>query len=361
MLDFDYSILMCPISGEDLILKDKNDIQFSAIFLEQSRIKPELFNQGFINQSGEYFFPIIEDVLILLPQYAIPLNENANSISKMHFDKSRVFEYYNNINYHTLNNLNVQNDSSKWVDYREVSKEYIVNSLSNTKKHIPISGKYFLDIASGTVGFKEYVELSDNYNTRICIDISLQALLLAKENLSNKDCIFICGDITNIPIKENVCDVVVSHHTLYHVPANEQKTAVEEMYRVAKQNSKVLIVYCWFYHSWFMNLTLLPVQLYRIARHFAGKLYVRLIDSKTPRLYFYPHSRKWFKTEFTFSKQIKIYSWRSANKYFLDIYIHKGLWGKSILKNLQKSEDRYPEFWGGLGEYSTIVIEKAES
>jgi hypothetical protein len=129
------------------------------------------------------------------------------------------------------------------------------------------------------------------------------------------------------------------------------------MYRVTKPGSKAIIVYSFFHHSWLMNLTLLPVQLYRIFRHLAGKTYVRLTNGK-PRLYFYPHSRRWFKTRFTFSKQIEIYSWRSVNKYFLDIYIHQSLGGKAILNWLSKMENKYPKFWGAVGEYASIVIRK---
>jgi ubiquinone/menaquinone biosynthesis C-methylase UbiE len=133
--------------------------------------------------------------------------------------------------------------------------------------------------------------LSDGYDYRICVDISINALIQAKINIerAGKKGIFVCGDITNIPISDNSCDTVLSQHTLYHIPKNDQLTAVKEMYRVAKTGSKIVIIYDWFYHSWFMNITLNFIQLYRIIRHFAGKMYVRLaaslifiINSKSP-------------------------------------------------------------------------------
>jgi len=48
----------------------------------------------------------------------------------------------------------------------------------------------------------------------------------------------------------------------------------------------------------------------------------------------------------------------STNKFFLNLYIHEKLGGKKILNWLKKSEDKYPKFWGRLGEYPIIVIKK---
>jgi ubiquinone/menaquinone biosynthesis C-methylase UbiE len=209
------------------------------------------------------------------------------------------------------------------------------------------------------VSVQEYADLSNGYEFHICADISINALLLAQENLfkCNKKGIFICADITNIPLQDNICDTVISQHTLYHVPKNEQAKAVEELYRVARPGAKIVIVYSWFYRSVLMNICLLPVQLYRIARHLAGKIYVRLFKSK-PRLYFYAHSYKWFKTKFSFSNQIEIYSWSSINKYFLNIYIHSKLGGKRLLKWIAKVEEKHSRLMGRIGEYPVIVITK---
>jgi ubiquinone/menaquinone biosynthesis C-methylase UbiE len=263
------------------------------------------------------------------------------------------------VNYIIKDSYKLYEDAPKWVDFREVSSEYIRYSHTRASKYLPGHGKYLLDIASGPIGLTEYMNLADGYDFRICIDISINALIQAKTNIekANKKGIFICGDITKIPLKENSCDAVLSQHTLYHIPKNEQYNAVNELYRVAKKDSKIVIVYSWFYHSWFMNISLNVVQLYRVARHFAGKLYVRIFKSK-PRLYFYAHSPRWFKKSFGFSNKIEFYCWRSTNNYFLKIYIHKGLFGKRILKWLMKFEDRHSKFMSTFGEYPVIVITK---
>ncbi len=357
MIDFDFSILQCPITKENLKLISKEEINSLIGSFDSDFLKIDNITAGFINESGNYFYPVFDDILLLLPVYALYIGKGQDARGKMAFDKERVFKYYNDISYDTKNSLKIYKDSPKWVDYREVSSEYINNSFTKAKKYLNPNGKYLLDIASGPIGLKEYMALSENFEYRICADISVNALIQAKINYSERKGIFICADICNIPLKENICDSVLCQHTLYHIPKNEQKTAVNEMYRVTKRDGNVVIIYSLFFHSWFMNLTLLPIQIYRIARHIAGKIFVRVFKSK-PRLYFYPHSIGWFKRNFPFSDKMEFYCWRSTNKYFMKVYIHKMLGGKKILSWLQKSEDKYPKFWGMFGEYPVIKIKK---
>lgn len=357
MIAFDHKILQCPITQEELIFVSQEK---ANIYLERFPNKDTALDNiqsGFINKSETYFYPIIEDIILLLPIYALFIGNNEDIRAKMAFDKERVFNYYNEVDYEIKNGHKIYKDSPKWVDFRKISNDYIKNSFTRAKKYLSPSGKYLLDIASGPIGLEEYLELSDNFEYRICADISIKALIQAKLNYQPKKGIYICADITNIPLKENTCDSVLSQHTLYHIPKNEQKTAVNEMYRVARPTSKIAIVYSLFYHSWFMNITLFPVQIYRIARHVAGKIYVRLFNSK-PRLYFYPHNLNWFKRNFSFGNDIEFYCWRSTNKYFLNIYIHQWFWGKKLLSKLRKSEEKHPRFWGKFGEYPLIVIKK---
>jgi ubiquinone/menaquinone biosynthesis C-methylase UbiE/uncharacterized protein YbaR (Trm112 family) len=357
MLDFDFSILQCPITRENLTLISREEANKIASEHELHLLKTENISEGFINESSSYFYPVYQDIILLLPVYAVFIGNGQDIREKMAFDKKRVFEYYNELNYFTKDSFQIYEDSPRWVDFRDISTDYIQNSFTRAKKYINPNGKYLLDIASGPIGLKEYIELSENFEVRICADISAKALIQAKHNYRQKKGIFICADISNIPLKDNICDSVLCQHTLYHLPKNEQKVAVEEMYRVAKPFGPVVIIYSLFYHSLFMNLSLFPVQLYRIARHLAGKAYVQLFKSK-PRLYFYPHSLGWFRKTFEFGKDMEFYCWRSTNKYFLKIYIHGWLGGRKLLNWLKKSEDNHPEFWAKYGEYPAIVIRK---
>jgi ubiquinone/menaquinone biosynthesis C-methylase UbiE len=355
MIDF-ISNLRCPITGNRLILIEKDE--FSS-YKMTGLTGLKRATGGLTDESRQYFYPVFDEIIILHEHYALFTGNGNDLRGKLSPDKKRVFDYYNEIDYKVKDSFKIYEDSAKWVDYREISSRYMRTSFSRASRFFPSQGKYLLDIASGPIGLEEYMALSDGYDYRVCVDISINALLQARNNLekAGKKGIFICADITNIPINDNVVDTVLCQHTLYHVPRKDQETAVNEMYRVAKRDAKIVIIYSWFYHSWFMNISLNVVQLYRIARHFAGKLYVRLLNTR-PRLYFYAHSPRWFRNTFSFGKDIEFYCWRSTNKYFMNLYIHKSLFGAKILERLMKIEDTRSKFMSRFGEYAAIVITK---
>lgn len=346
---FMISLLRCPETGSSL-----QNMSAFDLGLKIFRFGKEI-TVGLVNESQTIFYPILMDIYLLLPEYAEYLTDDISK-NNMEFDQKRVFDYYNEIDFKSLDDNSVYEDSSKWVDYRDITHDYIRNSFKRVKNYINEEGDFFLDIASGPIGTKEYMDLSSNYRTRICIDTSFNALLHAKKNWGNRSGIFICGDITNIPLKDNVMDAVVSQHTLYHIHKDLQSKAVEELYRVAKPNTKVAIVYSWFYHSWLMNLTLFPIQLFIVLKYFASKAYVNLFNSK-PRLYFYPHSPRWFK-KLPMGDKIEFYCWRSTNKVFLRTFIHRAFFGRQILDYITHLEEKYPRKMAILGDYSIILIHK---
>lgn len=351
--------LLCPITKNSL--RQIEEVEFQNYPLPKEYKKFGTLKRGLVDLNNEYFYPIFGEIIVLHSFYAIHIGKGIDIRKALSFDKKRVFDYYNEVDYLVKESFKIYEDSDKWVDYRPVASAYIRNSFTNASKFYPNKGEFILDAASGPIGLSEYISLCDGYKYRICIDISINALIQAKSNLerADKKGIFICGDITNIPIRDMSVDTVLSQHTLYHLPKGDQKLAVNEMYRVAKRNSKIVIIYSWFYHSWFMNITLNFVQIYRILRHLAGKLYVKIMGSK-PRLYFYPHSPKWFLTSFEFSKDIEFHCWRSCNKHFLKIYVHEWFFGRKILAKLATLEHKYDKFMGTFGEYPAIVITKSK-
>jgi ubiquinone/menaquinone biosynthesis C-methylase UbiE/uncharacterized protein YbaR (Trm112 family) len=355
-MNFDISILRCPLTGEDLYFADER--KFEEVLIVIPEIYKGLIHSGLTNQSKTYFYPIIDDIPLLTQDYALYIGKGRDELlSKRLGESQRVYNYYNSIDFECVDNIERYNDTSKWLDFRDVSHAYISQSLLRAKRYLGGKGKYLLDIASGPVGLKEYIELSYNFETRICIDISINALRMARRNLGSKKSIYICGDIKSIPLKTNLCDAVLCQHTLFHIHKEEQKTALDELCRTARESAKIVIVYSLFYRSLFMNIAIFPVQVYRISRHLAGKLYAGIFKPKS-HLYFYSHSLTWFKKWASDGKSIEIYSWRSVNKYFLNLYVHKKLFGGAILKLLSSSEEKHPQFWGKIGEYPLIVVTK---
>jgi hypothetical protein len=189
------------------------------------------------------------------------------------------------------------------------------------------------------------------------VDVSFNALRQARNNLqqNNQPYLLICADMLQLPLKDNVADAVICQHALFHVPKSDQLSALQQLVRIALPSAPVAIVYDWFYHSWLMNLTLGPVQLYRIARHIAGKWYARIF--KKNKLYFYAHSPGWFRANNP-GTSIQFFTWRSVNIYFSKMYLHNNRIGKKILQWVIQLEKKYPEKMGTWGEYGIVLIRK---
>ncbi len=135
-------------------------------------------------------------------------------------------------------------DALKWEDLRPVASEYIHNCHLRVNRYIQNKGRYLLDAGSGPIQYPEYLSYSDGYDYRICIDISFLALKEAQKKLGDKG-IYILGDITNIPLQDNTVDGAVSLHVIYHIPKDEQISALREIHRVLKPGSSAAIVYSW--------------------------------------------------------------------------------------------------------------------
>ena len=345
-------ILQCPVTGEDLF--SANADQFDEI---KSVNTPEYhFSEGLVNKSRSYFFPIVNNILFLLPSHAIPLTGKL-AHQDISFDRQRIFNYFRDLGYIEYDGLEIYEDAKQFVDFRPFLQEYTRKGFRSIRKYLPSSGKYFVDVASGPVAFKEYVDLAEGYACRVCIDLSATALTHAKHNLdaAGQSYLLICGDMLHLPLKTNIADAVICQHALFHVPKNLQHDALKQLVRVAKADTPVAVVYDWFYHSWLMNVMLGPIQLYRIIRHMTGKWYARTFRKN--KLYFYAHSPRWFRKNNP-GKEIGFYCWRSVNIYFSRIYFHNNRFGRWMLKQINKLEEKYSKLMGRIGEYGIILIHK---
>ena len=345
-------ILQCPVTGENVRMANETELQAVNATARQE----EVFSQGLVNASATLFYPVVNDIVLMLPRYCLQL-DGKQPQEKISFDRRRIFNYFEAIGYYEYEGQQVYEDAGQFVDFRPHLKAYTSSGFANTGKYLPPTGNYFADIASGPVAFKEYVQLAAGYQYRICVDLSLNALQQARKNLqqSHQPYLLICADMLHLPLKDNIADAVICQHALFHVPKNDQAAALKNLVRIAKPTAPVAIVYDWFYHSWLMNLALGPVQLYRILRHTAGKWYARLF--KKNKLYFYAHSPDWFKRNNPGST-IQFFTWRSVNIYFSRMYLHNNRFGRTVLKWITEWEKKHPERMGTLGEYGIVLIRK---
>ena len=357
------SILTCPITGSDLRFMHADEISLlnarisaGQVWQLDGRPMTEGIAQGLICSNSEYIYPVIDGIMLLLKDLAIASSADTVVSGLMTANKQWVRNFYDQKGWLT-DETGFYTDAVIYEDLREVSKEYIHKCHKRVGRYLIPSGKYLLDAASGAVQYPEYLDYSASYEYRICVDFSFMALSEAKKKLGNKGICILC-DITALPFKDDSIDCFLSLHTIYHIPRNEQVTAINQLYRVLMPKGKGVVVYDWYKHSVWMNFWLLPFRGFVFIKNrirevveivFAGK-------STKGRLYFYAHTHRYFKKHLP-PFQMKV--WRSVSVPFMHYYIHPWLFGKQILNWVYKEEEKEPEQCGLKGEYPLMVFEKS--
>lgn len=351
----DYSaltaILRCPITGEDLVYWDAS----SDLPPELQAIVDVEATQGYVNDSQTVFYPIKNNIVCLLPEYAFNLlDQETETDSKI----LEVQSFYDQFGW-KKDDSESYNDNKLFIAQHTLSDEYHLETTRRVNQHLSPKGTYLLDIASGPIYQKEYLEFSQNFTYRICIDISIEALLDAQRNLKDQKGFFILGDITNIPLRSNSCDSVMSLHTLYHVPAHKQADGFRELVRVCKVAGKVVIAYNWGWHSMLMNVTLLPSRAVNYLKRITRKYFKKGEGFSTPQdLYFYAHGPGFFKKHQPKNATMKFTVLRTLHDNFLRFYIREELGGKKLLDQVTRLEEKYPSWLGRHGAFTLIVLEK---
>jgi ubiquinone/menaquinone biosynthesis C-methylase UbiE len=298
------------------------------------------------------------------------LNHQQNEMIQL---KKDVQQFYNDLGWQKEDETGLYKDTSLFTDRRPISHDYFHKCHLRLNKYLDHGGEYLLDIASGAIPHSEYLGYSDNYDFRICVDFSLLALKEAKSKLREKG-IYILADITNIPISSNVIDSVISLHTVYHVPKEEQGKACSELYRVLKPNGCALIVYTW-NNSLLMNLGFLPIRAIRklknITKPFLNLLNFQKINKESVEvkssnteeenfnLYFNPQNYQWFESDVeSLCDNVELRVWSSISTYFVITYIHERFFGSQILGLIYFLEDLFPRLLGRFGQYPIFLIKK---
>jgi ubiquinone/menaquinone biosynthesis C-methylase UbiE len=355
-------ILKCPITEQDLrLLTDEEVLSLNQKISEGSILqadgKPfiETISKGLITAGGVYIYPMIKDIILLLKDLAIidsPDNIIKDTISD---DKKLVQNFYNNRGWHTDDAGNYE-DAVIFEDLRDISKDYLKKCHARVARFLNPGGKYMLDAASGALQYEDYLQYSENYKYRVCVDLSFQALNEVKRKLGQKAICVLC-DMTRMPFKDSVMDGFVSLNTVYHIPKDEQATAIKELYRVLARNGKGVVVYDWYKHSSWMNFWLLPFRGALFIKNRIANLFRKISGSRKENkmLYFYAHNYEYFKNNLP---PFKLKVWRSVSVPFMKGYIHSWLFGKQILNWIYNKEEKEPEKCGLKGEYPMLVFEK---
>jgi ubiquinone/menaquinone biosynthesis C-methylase UbiE len=357
------SILKCPITGKDVRkltpdeIRDINSkISAGLLWQADGKIMTTEITDGLTAVDGSYIYPIAKDIILLLPDLALTGSKDMLLEDSLSDDKKLVKNFYDNRGWHTTEKGDYE-DADIFEDLRPFAQEYLTKCHNRVSRYLNPSGKFMMDAASGALQFKEYLQYSENYQYRICVDLSFQGLLECKRKLGNKAICLLC-DMTNLPVKDSMIDGFISLNTIYHIPKDEQVKAITELYRVMMSKGKGVVVYDWYKHSPWMNISLLPFRGYEFIRNRIKSIFSRAAGKGEPlkMLYFYAHNYDYFKKNLNIP--FKLVCWRSISVPFMKTYLHAGLMGKKILDRIYEMEEKDPEKCGLQGEYPMFVFEK---
>ncbi len=317
-----------------------------------------------VSEDGQYAYPIENGVYVLLTDLAIVLESDGSAemtAPSLNDAKESVRGFYEGVGWQRAESGFM--DAALFEDLRPVSEEYRHNCNLRVTKHLPHDGRYILDAASGPIQYQDYLDFSNGYDVRVCVDFSVTALREVKEKLAGR-ALCLLADVTRLPLKDNSMDAAISLHTIYHVPQAEQATAFVELHRVVTASGTVVVVYTWS-RSLIVRLVHVPMRLLNVWGR--GVQAVRRVfrlptdigmEPIFKDLYFHPQSRQWF-----FNQQwpfdYKVYTWRSVGVGALQFYFSSSSRGKRRLARLERLENRFPELCGRWGLYPLIVISGA--
>jgi hypothetical protein len=304
-----------------------------------------------ITAEGDIAYPVWKDIIGLLPEFAVSRNADVNSTT-LDATKRSVARFYDDFGWRGADDeTEFFNDALAFEDLRPLTAFYRHRCHRRVNRVLG-SGKWLLDVASGAVQIPEYVSFSEHFDKRICVDISITGLLQAKRRLG-EHAICVAGDITALPIRSDSVDGFVSVHTIYHVPADQQATAVAHLHRALRPGAQGAIVYSWGSRAPIYRL------IDRLQRWFPRPLPPASAAAPPMDLYFSPQDMDWYRREVAAKYPTRSRVWRSLEKASLEYFARGRLSAAIFLWPLYALEQLLPGVFGRLGICPMFVIRKA--
>jgi len=269
--------------------------------------------------------------------------------------KQQVREFYDQIGWSQVGEGLYQN--ARYEDLRPVSRDYIHRCHLRVNRHLAPSGDFLLDAGSGPVQWPEYLTYSENYQFRLCADISITALREARQKLGERG-LYVVADIANLPFKTDVFDGEVSMHAIHHLPLSEHKRAYTELRRVLKSDRSAVVVNGW-HNPLLMCLAEPFIQLGRLLSG-RGKKKKKNWSEEDDRAGTFVEklTPEWLKQELNGALDYKVYPWRSLSPRFMRWFVRPQFGGEAFLRLIFWLEEHFPRFFGKHGQYPMIVIRK---
>jgi SAM-dependent methyltransferase len=277
--------------------------------------------------------------------------------------QEQVRQFYDRVGWQVVEDGNYQN--ARYEDLRPVARSYIHCCHLRVNRHLKPKGDLLLDAGSGPIQYDEYLTYSEGYHFRVCVDISIVAMMEARKRIGDKG-LFVVADVSKLPFKNDAFDGMVSLHTLHHLPQAEQKMAYREFYRSIKPGASGVIVNGWTDSVLMKNLRWL-VSLMENAGNLWGRLRGRKMASEKKQAnktadptgtYIQKLDADSLGRDLKDEIPFEIWVWRSVNVRFMRSVFHDVLGGRMWLNLLYALEERFPHYFGKVGQYPMVVIKK---
>jgi ubiquinone/menaquinone biosynthesis C-methylase UbiE len=263
--------------------------------------------------------------------------------------ETRISKFYNTEGWREVNG-NTE-DANRFEDLRKYSREYVSKCRLRLLKFIPQKGEHILDMASGPIQYPEYLKYSEGYLKRHCVDLSLDALNIARKKIGIHG-EYHHGSFFDLPFETNFFDCSLSVHTIYHMDKEMQSFAVRKLIDITKKNCPVIIIYSnpnsivnYFTKSFVAKL-LRKFKVRQSSQNFGKTV-----------LYFHAHDLSWW-NQFQDLAEIKIYPWRSFDSDYQKRLFPDNFIGKFMFRLLFRLEDSFPFFFAKFFQYPIIVLTK---
>jgi SAM-dependent methyltransferase len=237
----------------------------------------------------------------------------------------------------------VHSDAQLWEDLRPCAAEYVSACRRKVLEFLPRGGERILDAGSGPIQYPEYLEYSEGFAKRVCVDISQRALDEARAKLGDRGD-YVRASLLDLPFPDGHFDAAVSLHTIYHIDQDRQEDAVRELIRVLRPGAKAVVVYA--------NPDRLAARIKRLARR------QRPGPDDGP-LYFFAHPLSWWQ-RFTDEAEVEIVPWRSLNANESRRLIPDNGVGAAMFGALLRFERGLPRAATWAGCYPMVVLTKRD-
>ncbi len=298
-------------------------------------------------------------------------------MSEENINKS-VRDFYNQVGWQTIGETLYQN--AKYEDLRPVSRDYLHRCHMRVKRHMAPEGRYYLDAGSGPVQYPEYLTYSEDYQARVCMDISFVALQEARKRVGEHG-YYVLGDITHLPFSSKIFDGISALHTIHHVPMGDKGQAYDELYRTLKPGRSMVTVDGWTNAPLMVFAGRFMAGMRRVRGWWERKFHKEQRGSEenevlTPKSEPSQDASQPQRPAGTFVEKFdadglidlltgrmdfNILVWRSVSVAFLRSVIHPDWGGRFWLKVLFWFEERFPRLLGRIGQYPLVVINKPQT